>query len=280
MPRAEVNGIQLSYERVGEGDPVVLVMGTGARGRLWHLHQVSALVDAGYEVVTFDNRGTPPSDVPPGPYAITDMVLDTAGLIEHLGLGRCRVAGFSLGALIAQELALARPDLVRAAVLIATRGRTDVARATLTRGAVKLLQDDVELPPDYDAATRAFQYLSPETLNDDRNVTDWLEIFAAFRSTGPGLLAQTELSLLPNRLAALTQVQVPCLVIGFQHDLLAPPALCREVADAIPSCGYVEITDCAHYGCFEKPDLVNEALIEFFRTAGSGSVPPGSAGSS
>jgi pimeloyl-ACP methyl ester carboxylesterase len=272
MPSAKVNGIQLSYERVGAGDPVVLVMGTGARGRLWHLHQVSALVDAGYEVVTFDNRGTPPSDAPPGPYAIADMVTDTAALIEHLGLPGCRVAGFSLGALIVQELALIRPDLVRAAVLIATRGRTDVARSTLTSGTVELLKHDVELPPDYDAATRAFQYLAPETLNHDRNVTDWLEIFAAFRSRGPGLLAQTELGLIPNRLAALTQVQVPCLVIGFRHDLLAPPALCREVAEAIPSCGYVEIPDCAHYGCFEKPDLVNEALIEFFRTVGAGSV--------
>jgi pimeloyl-ACP methyl ester carboxylesterase len=60
MPVVELNGIRLSYQVTGSGELVVLVMGTGSPGRVWQLHQVPALVAAGYRVATVDNRGIPP----------------------------------------------------------------------------------------------------------------------------------------------------------------------------------------------------------------------------
>src|SRR5688572_22810475 len=123
MPEATVNGVRLAYEVHGEGEPVLLICGTGQPAFSWTLHQVPALTAAGYQVVTFDNRGVAPSEEPEGPYTVEGMADDAAALIEHLGIGPCRVAGYSLGALIAQELALARPELVRSAVLMATMGR-------------------------------------------------------------------------------------------------------------------------------------------------------------
>ncbi|GAA3353906.1 hypothetical protein GCM10017744_009340 [Streptomyces antimycoticus] len=72
-------------------------------------------------MITLDNRGIPPTSECPDGFTLQDMVGDVAGLIEHLGIGPCRVVGTSLGAFITQELALSRPDLVRRAVLIATR---------------------------------------------------------------------------------------------------------------------------------------------------------------
>ncbi|KOG89392.1 alpha/beta hydrolase, partial [Streptomyces varsoviensis] len=123
MALISVNGIRINYEDHGSGEPVVMIMGTGGGGRAWRLHQVPALTAAGYRVITFDNRGIPPTDACPGGFTIDDMVADTAGLIEALGLGPARVVGTSLGGYIAQELALARPELVRQAVLMATRGR-------------------------------------------------------------------------------------------------------------------------------------------------------------
>src|SRR5437660_5654733 len=98
MPEAHVNGVTLAYEVHGEGEPVVLVCATGQRAFTWQLFQVPALIAAGYQVVIFDNRGMPPSGVTPPPYSVSHLVDDVAGLIEHLGLASCRVAGFSLGA--------------------------------------------------------------------------------------------------------------------------------------------------------------------------------------
>ena len=123
MGEVIVDGVRLVYESAGVGDPVVLVCGTGQPAMSWSLFQVPALTAAGYRVVTFDNRGIPPSDVPPAPYSVPQMVGDLAGVIEALELGPSHVAGLSLGAFLTQELALARPDLVRSAVMMSPAGQ-------------------------------------------------------------------------------------------------------------------------------------------------------------
>ncbi len=76
---------------------------------------VPALTEAGYRVVTFDNRGVAPSSSPPAPYSIDDMVDDTVGLLDHLGLDAVHVAGYSMGGWIAETLAYRHPDRVRSA---------------------------------------------------------------------------------------------------------------------------------------------------------------------
>ncbi|MGH3738723.1 MAG: alpha/beta fold hydrolase, partial [Micromonosporaceae bacterium] len=103
MPFVQSNGIRLSYQRSGSGEPVLLIMGSAAAGYVWDMHQTPALQQGGYATVTFDNRGVPPSDAPPEKYSLADVVADTKGLIEALGLAPCRIVGTSLGSLIAQE---------------------------------------------------------------------------------------------------------------------------------------------------------------------------------
>src|SRR5438445_9445780 len=97
MPYVSTNGIRLAYERSGRGERVLLIMGSGAGGNVWSMYQVPALNGAGYETVTFENRGVPPSDAPPGDYSLADMVADTVGLIEALDLAPCRLVGTSMG---------------------------------------------------------------------------------------------------------------------------------------------------------------------------------------
>src|SRR6478672_9763109 len=106
MTIATINGIPLNYQVKGSGDLVVLIMGTGSPGRTWDLHQVPALVAAGYRVCTFDNRGIAPSTESADGMTIEDLVCDTAALIEFLGEGPALVVGQSMGARVAQELAL------------------------------------------------------------------------------------------------------------------------------------------------------------------------------
>jgi pimeloyl-ACP methyl ester carboxylesterase len=266
MPSAQINGVRLHYEDTGQGEPVVLVMGQGATGRGWHLHQVPALVAAGHRVVTFDNRGIPPSGECPEGFTIADLVADTAGLIEHLGLAPCRLVGVSMGAYVVQELMLAHPQLVRQGVLMATRGRTDLLRTAMSRAERALYDSRVALPPAYATWVRALRNLSPATLDDEQQVQDWLEVFEyAPPVDGPGARAQLELTVPDGRLAAYRAVTVPCLVIGFADDIILPPHLGREVADAIPGAVYQEIKDCGHYGYLERPDEVNRALLDFFR---------------
>ena len=232
---ARVNGIDISYSLAGSGPLVVMVMGTGSPGRVWKAHQEPALVKAGFTVVTFDNRGVAPSSECAEGFTLDDMVADTASLIESLGIAPAFVVGTSLGARITQELALARPDLVRGAVMMATYGRTTVLQETFSVGKRALYDNGVELPPEYEAAITAEQNLSAHTLADDRATRDWLDVmmFSQQKMT-PGMRAQLGIHTNePNRLDAYRRIAVPSLVVGFSDDRRLPVELAREVADAI-----------------------------------------------
>lgn len=263
MPHVFTNGIRLSYERWGKGERVLLIMGSHAGGRAWTLHQTPALIEAGYQAITFDHRGVPPSDVPPGRYSLDDMVLDVKGLIEAMAAAPCRIVGVSMGALIAQELAIRWPELVRCAVLMATKARTDRARAAHSAASRALAEYGGQLPPDFEAAVLAFQMLSPATLNDDEAASHWLETIR--HSLNGQRIAQGHsfVDLTEDRRPALRTVTAPCRVIGFGADLVTPPHLGAEVADAIPDCDYVEFPTCGHFGYLERPAEVNAAMIEF-----------------
>jgi pimeloyl-ACP methyl ester carboxylesterase len=265
MPVVELNGVRLSYQVKGSGELVVLVMGTGSPGRVWQLHQVPTLVAAGYQVATVDNRGIPPSDECASGMTIDDLVGDTAALIEHLGDGPARVVGTSLGARIVQELALARPDLVSQAVMMAAHGRPAPVQSMLSAGERALYDGGIELPSMYYAAITALQNLSPQTLNDHLAVQEWLDLFEFSGSRmGAGVRAQLEVEDFPDRLPAYGRIRVPSLVIGFADDLIIPPYLAREVADAIPQAQYEEVEGCGHFGYLERPAEVNKLLMKFF----------------
>jgi pimeloyl-ACP methyl ester carboxylesterase len=266
MPRVDVGGVELSYDTVGTGEPVLLVCGTGQPAFTWQLYQVPALVAAGYRVVTFDNRGRPPSAAPPPPYTVAGMAADAARLIEHLGLGPTRVAGLSLGAFITQELALARPDLVRGAVMMGTFGRQDRFRRAVIQGWVDLDRSRVVLPRTHDAAGAACMLFSPGTLDDEAAIGQYLDLSLALPPwEGPGRLGQHLADqAYDDRLEALAAITVPATVIAFEHDMLTPARLGREVADAIPGCRYVEIPATGHAGPLEHPEPVNAALLEAF----------------
>jgi pimeloyl-ACP methyl ester carboxylesterase len=263
MPYVHTNGIRLSYQRSGRGENVLLIMGSGAAGHVWTMHQTPALAAAGYATVVFDNRGIPPSDAPAGKSSLADLVADTKGLIEALGLAPCHIVGTSLGALIAQELAIDHPELVRSAVLIATRSRSDVARRAQSAADLALVESGVTLPSGYEATRRVFQMLSPSSINDDEAVATWLDIFELSGGGGDPNNSQAWIDTGADRREALRRVTAPCRVVAFTDDLIAPPHLAAEVASAIPNCDFVQIPDCGHLGHLERPEELNSAIVEF-----------------
>lgn len=265
-----VNGIALKYDLYGEAtDPlVVLVMGTGAPGSVWYAHQVPALVAAGYRAATYDNRGISPV---PGQtekhcpeITMEELVDDLAALIEHLG-APAHVIGTSLGARMVQELALARPDLVRRAVAMGAHTRLDAVGLLLTAGEQELFDQSVTLPAAYQAAMDALLNLSPATLKDEQKVRDWLDVLefsaAPMTSGERGQLAAS--TRLGDRTDAYRAITRPLLAIGFADDLMIPAYLSREVAETVPSGRYAEVPDAGHFGYLEQPAVVNRLVLEF-----------------
>lgn len=224
--------------------------------------QVRALLRAGFRVVTFTDRLKAPQESVQPP-ELAELVRETAATIEQLAVAPCHLAGFSLGAMIAQELALSRPDLVRSVVLIATRGRTDAFRAALIDAAIAEAEHQAIIPLAYRATTTALWMLSPRTLADGERASDWLSLFETPRRRASA--AEHAAAKIDDRRAALAGVTVPCLVLSFTDDVIAPPQLGREVAEAIPGAVFHAVPDCGHLGMVERPEAVTEALLSFLR---------------
>jgi pimeloyl-ACP methyl ester carboxylesterase len=271
MPDAVVNGVRIAYDVHGTGEPLVLCCGLGEPARAWQYSILPALVEGGYRVVTWDNRGMAPSDAPPAPYTVGDHAADAAGLIEHLGLGPCRVAGHSLGAWTCELLAADRPELVRAAALIAgCNPSTEWEKVSAVYGR-DLAALDVSLPR-YQGVMEVLQYLPRAMVQDDEQVAGFVELFGDDEQWGnPGRLGQWEAAVAwthddggPQRWAGIS---VPTLVVAFEHDIDSPPARAREAAAQIPGARFIEIAGCSHLGPFEQPAAVADALLAFFATA-------------
>jgi pimeloyl-ACP methyl ester carboxylesterase len=116
MAKLRVGDIELYYETIGIGEPVLLIHGLGSGARDWEL-QIDYFAED-YQVVIYDIRGHGRSDKPPGPYSIPLFARDTVELIKALDIASTHVVGISMGGMIGLQLAVDAPDLVRSLVAV------------------------------------------------------------------------------------------------------------------------------------------------------------------
>jgi pimeloyl-ACP methyl ester carboxylesterase len=112
------SGIELGYDATGVGETVLMIAGLGRDRHMWKSQ--AAELSRSFRVVTFDNRGVGDSSRPRGPYSAALMAEDASGLLDVLGVDKAFIVGASLGGLIAQELALSRPERVLGLALLCT----------------------------------------------------------------------------------------------------------------------------------------------------------------
>ena len=109
----------------GEGPPVVLIHGLGWDSSLWY--PTMSRLASRHRVIAADTRGHGETDKPDGPYSIAGFAADWAALLDRLQVKQACVVGLSQGGMVAQALALVRPDLVSRLVLVATVCRSNPA---------------------------------------------------------------------------------------------------------------------------------------------------------
>ena len=273
MSTIRVGDVTIAYDLTGELDaePVVLICGCGQPAVAWQVGVVPALAAAGYRVVTFDNRGVAPSSSPPAPYSVDDLVGDTLGLLDHLGLDTARIVGHSMGGWVAETLAIRHPDRVRAAALLGSCNVATSWEKAITTVERDLARLDHDLPPLF-YATETLRYLPNRELQDDATVDAWLGMIGDQAPwPNPGRLGQYEACLRWSEDLARTQawssIRVPCLVLAFEHDVDSPPARAREAAAVIPGARFVELAEMSHLAPFTHAPAVAAVLVDFFATA-------------
>ncbi len=258
--RASVEHLTMYYEVHGAGAPMVLIRGIGTSGYVW-----GAFADdlaRSFRILWFDNRGAGRTDIPPGPYTMRQMADDTARLLRQLEHWPAHVVAVSLGGMIAQELAINHPELVRTLVL----GCTDCG------GAEAIRPSDAEqgLRPAADpgeAARRAVEAIySTKWL--DANAEEVAAIQArraTYPATPAGYQAQLQAVLTHDTVGRLDRVRAPVLVLTGTADRVIPWENSRRLARRIPGAELITYGGAGH-GFFDerRPQVISD-IVDFIR---------------
>lgn len=270
MPQVSANGIELEYESMGDGEPLLLIQGLGGQLVLWDDRLLGALVDRGYRVIRFDNRDVGLSSkldaagIPrirrlvarsllglsvEAPYTLLDMADDAAGLLRALGIESAHVLGMSMGGMIAQTLALLHPHRVKSLTSVMSHS----GRRWTALGKPHALR----------------QLFRPPPRGRDEAIERHVELFRAIGSTGhaideewlrtraaraydrdfhpPGFVRQLAAILATgSRHEALRFVRAPTLVVHGEVDPLITPAGGAATARAIPGARLLLIPGMGH----------------------------------
>jgi pimeloyl-ACP methyl ester carboxylesterase len=274
MEFAAIGGVRLAYDLRGsdENGTVVLAGGTGMPPLVWDMCGLStALKDSGYRVLTYSARGVAPSDAPPPPYSIGDLADDLAGLLESLGIADCDLVGYSLGGCMAELLVRQRPDLIRNAVFLAGGGRPGPVAMAMCDTEAEMIATLGYLPPPWIRFMELVTSLPSSVLRDDTvEVAKWWELLSAHDASWTSADGTTGQSAAgtdwvrdTDRIARLSEISVPVLVVCFEHDLFFPPKTGRATAAAIPRGKFIEIPDAAHGGLITHSAQCHSAIGNF-----------------
>ncbi|HEU0015529.1 MAG TPA: alpha/beta hydrolase [Longimicrobium sp.] len=266
--------MRLHWVEAGSGTPVVLLHGFPEFWWGWR-RQIPALAGAGLRPLAADLRGYNRSDRPAGirPYRMEALVGDVAGLIETAAAGRAHVAGHDWGGVIAWYLAMTRPELVDRLVII-NAPHPRAFRRELRRpeqmlrswyaGAFQLplLPEIVLRMRDYAMIERIFRDspVRPGAFTED-DIARYVE-----QAGGPGALtamlayyrAATRYPTPPVR-----TIDHPTMLIWGEKDQALSPRLTKGLEPLVPRLRLECIPDASHWVLAERPERVNELLLDF-----------------
>ncbi|KGE08063.1 3-oxoadipate enol-lactone hydrolase [Burkholderia gladioli] len=259
----DVDGVRLAYRLQGEGPrELVCIHGVGSYLEAWQ-GAINAL-GGGFRVLSFDLRGHGRSERVKGRYEIDDFVGDVLALADHAGFTRFDLAGFSLGGLIAQRLALTHPARLRRLVLLATvAGRTAEERARVAERLAALQAG--ERGAHYDASlsrwlTEDFQARHPALVDElrRRNARNDPDCYAAAYR----VLAQTDFG------GLIDQIAMPTLIATGECDAGSNPRMARYMHERIPDSRLAILPNLRHSLLNEAPEQVAALMRAFLIDSG------------
>jgi len=246
---------------------VILSAGLGGSGAFW-APQMEAL-KARFQVVLYDHRGTGRSDRDlPSPYAVADMALDMAKIIDALGETAVHVVGHAAGGLAALQLALDSPSQVLSVTVVNGWSRPDPHIARCFRTRISLLNDSG--PEAYVQAQPLFLYPADWISQNAAGLAEEeVHHLAGFQGRD-NMLARINALLAFDIDDRLGEIACPVLISASADDMLVPTLCSRRLAERLPNA----VLDVAPWGghafTATVPDAFNAALIAFL----SGEPPP------
>jgi pimeloyl-ACP methyl ester carboxylesterase len=223
------DGVGIAYSDEGEGEPILLIHGfaSNVAANWGDVGWIGALAAAGRRVIALDNRGHGQSEklYDPSCYGAPSMAEDARRLLDHLGIARADVMGYSMGARIVTFLLLAHPERVRSAILAGVG--INLVRGMVGSGPIAKALEAPRLEDVSNDTARSFRAFAEKTGSD-------LKALAACMR-GP------REKILPKDLA---RIRIPVLVATGSEDVIAGSG--QDLASLIPGAQLLEITGRDH----------------------------------
>jgi 3-oxoadipate enol-lactonase len=259
MPRAPVNGIELYYESTGQGTPLVLLMGFGDDCHAWS-NQLPAFAGS-HRTIVLNHRGVGASDKPADGYSIPQFAADALGLLDHLGIERAHVLGYSMGGRVAQHLAAHHPGRLHGLVLAATASKPNPLNLYSLKAGAYL-----------------YERFGPEAAAAFGPLISFTHSF--FAANLPSLLAaigRPVATAMPvhaylghvraiqehDTTGVLGRITAPTLILIGEHEWLNPMPEAERLRAGIPNARIEVIPGGGHGFLWETPEAFNRAVLAF-----------------
>jgi pimeloyl-ACP methyl ester carboxylesterase len=268
---ATVNGARFGYREGGTGSNLVMIMGRGGTMADWDPKLVGTLLPR-HHIVVFDNRGVGTTNNPStATLTIEQMAQDTLALMTKLGIDRADVMGWSMGGMIAQQVAIDAPTRVDRLVLCAT-SPGGVHAKTPSAAVQKALENPnlstatlfaLSFPPDKPGLRAALAY-ALRLKTQPNLVANSFRITSSARANQQAATAQWK-SATGGSYDELPTVETPTFVLWGREDVVEPPYNNRLIAGRLPTVKTQTFGDAGHAFLFQYPVQVGRAIRSFLR---------------
>jgi 3-oxoadipate enol-lactonase len=267
MPRIRVNDVELFYEEQGTGDEVIVF----AHGLLLSHRMFDAQVHHfkdRFRCIAYDHRGQGRSEVTPSGYEMDNIYEDAAAFIDALNVGPVHFVGLSMGGYTGQRLAARRPDLVKSLILMETSAddepEENLPQYAILRIVARWLSPRLVARP-------ALNMMFGETFRSDpanaEVFNQWVKHVGNMDRAGAAKAAKGVFSR-GSVYEEIAKITAPTLIIVGDEDVPTPVDHAERIHAQIEGSSLVILPDTGHSSTIESPDLVTQAMEDFYTEIG------------
>jgi 3-oxoadipate enol-lactonase len=250
METANVNSIQLAYERRGTGTPLVLLHGFPLDHHLWD--DVVPLLEDTFDIIVPDLRGFGNSTMINAPHSMDDYASDIASLLNHLNIQKAAIVGHSMGGYVALAFARLYPERVSGLGLISSQVLADAPERK--EGRYKSAAD-----VDSKGIGSVVEAMAPKFTNDER-LQAYARASMERQQPAAYIGALKAMAERVDSSSLLSSFQFPVVIVHGDADALIPIDRAREVKAALPQAHLMEIPGVGHMPMMEAKEKTAEAL--------------------
>ncbi len=251
-------GSELYVQRRGDGEPLLLIQGMGATSRQWGEPFLDALA-RDLQPIVYDHRGTGQSG-PCADVTTASLAIDALAVLDALQIDRAHVFGFSMGGMVAQELALAHPDRIATLTLAATTAGGPQSRET--SGAIVQALTAAVLSGDRERVLRtAYDLLFGAAFVSDRANYD--AFAASVRGATPSIFVlreQLAAVVAHDTYGRLRGLALPTLVLHGTEDQILDAVNGDLIASLVPAARLELLDGAGHLLFWEQPERVAQLV--------------------